>query len=339
MLSICIPSYNRPDKALKTVLVMLEQIRSDDVKIHVIDNSSDNNYHDYFEKNIIASNSINIGSLKIHRNFVNIGMSANFMKCFELADSDWVWMVSDDDAPRADAVQKVVDSIRKFGSNSSFIKFRSGLNEDVNICTTFDKFVEYNAKSKNSFNSSIFISNGVYKRKDFYNYIGIGYQYSYTYIPHFMMITYYVYDGGSIVNLNEEVVDYVVPEIGYSYSMVAGLGVGAPKNLILNIPQETYFKYQSIFFPHNDFKVMIDLYYYCRSKANLYVASYLAEEYYRYVVPFRKTKTKIILFFLKCIIGHDIVFNLLIRLLCRISKTAELHINEMKIRYRMCGNE
>lgn len=338
MLSICIPSYNRHDHALDTALSLLDQITLDSVKLVVIDNFSDINYQTHFEQNSKALSYIESGLLTVYRNFANIGMSANFMRCFEIGDSEWLWMVSDDDNPRSDAVETVLNAIREFGTRAGCIKFRSGLYDDVDVCNTFDKFVDYNSRSKDNFNSSIFISNSIYKRCDFNKYVGIGYHYAYTYIPHFMMVSYYVYDGGTIVNINNVVVDYVVPEIGYSYSMVAGLGVGSPKNIILDVPSDIYSKYQSIFFPHNDFKVIIDLYYYCESRANSYVASYLANEYFNYVSPYRSFGTKIVLFSLKSLIGNKTVFEFCLRVLCKFSKTAELHIAEMKVRYRIGEN-
>ena len=49
------------------------------------------------------------------------------------------------------------------------------------------------------------------------------------------------------------IVDYVPPKIGYSYGMVAGLGVGAFKNFNYNLDHKYYKKLENIFAAHNDF--------------------------------------------------------------------------------------
>ena len=54
----------------------------------------------------------------------------------------------------------------------------------------------------------------------------VGYQYANTFIPHFMMLITYMARRNRCIIIRKEIVDYVVPQVGYSYGMLAGLGGG-----------------------------------------------------------------------------------------------------------------
>ena len=78
-----------------------------------------------FGKNPIFSKALNSKLLRIHRNEFNIGMSANFMRSFELADGVWLWLLSDDDEIRLNALSNILAEIDHHGDNYGFIKFSS----------------------------------------------------------------------------------------------------------------------------------------------------------------------------------------------------------------------
>lgn len=333
LLTICIPSYNRHEKARRCVELLLQQANDHLVNIIVLDNGSAQNYVEYFAGDVLFQEALSSGALTICRNEYNIGMSANFLRAFEIAKSKWLWLISDDDNIRMNALETVIATIGDQPDEVGFIRFRSHLTEDKVGLNTLEEFIAFNSISNAAFNGSIFISNGVYRLIDFKPLLHIGYQYANTFVPHFMMIVAYMAGGKVCTLYNKEIVDYVVPELGYSYSMVAGLGVGAPKHLLLKLSSKNYKKFNSLFYPHNDYKVIIDLFYVCKRDATLYVFNYLAKNYLSYVSIARPFYKMIILRSFVFLTRSPMVFNQIIFLAEKSSKFIKKHIAEIKIRY------
>lgn len=107
-LSILIPSYNRSvclQKLLETLESELIEIESS-VGIVVSDNGSTDKTQevtDAFQKRL--------PNLRIIRHNQNIGMDENFCSCIEADDSEFFWMMGDDDLPRAGAIRYVLKLI------------------------------------------------------------------------------------------------------------------------------------------------------------------------------------------------------------------------------------
>ena len=285
-LTICIPSYNRLEAAKNIASLLLKQFNGPDVDLLVIDNASDRPYLEEFSKDPLFVQALADGVLSIVRNSCNIGMSANFMRCFELASGNWLWTLADDDDIRQDALKSILDVIDVLLDGCGFVAFGGELEQssnNISYIKRLEDFIDYNASSIDVFNRFIFLSNGIYNLSVFRPLLAVGYQYLNTYIPHFMMQIGYMQRGFPAAVVQKKLVDYVVPEIGYSYSMVAGLGVGAPKHALIKTDANHYAKYLSLFFPHNDYKVIIDLHFVCKRDASAYVFRYLAKSYFSYV--------------------------------------------------------
>lgn len=336
ILSVCIPSYDRVEKAQQCVASLLEQVDDRLVNITVLDNGSDQDYGDVFGKNPTFSSALNSGLLKIHRNIFNIGMSANFMRSFELADGRWLWILSDDDEIRSNALSNILAEIDEHGEKCAFIKFssvRSRPDQEHKQIKTLEEFIDFNGRSNNDFNSFLFISNGIYRLDAFKPLMSVGYHYANTFIPHFMMLVTYIAHGNRCVITRKEIVDYVVPEVGYSYGMLAGLGVGAPKHSLLKLSPEYYRKFLRLFFPHNDFKVIIDLYVQCERDATPYVCRHLVACYLNYVSVARSTLQMLVI---RCF-GYLVRFPWLFRQVMlygeKLNPTIRRHVIEINRRY------
>lgn len=335
-LAICIPSFNRLEKAKECVKSLLEQIGDFDVSIQVIDNASDEVYFDNFSEIGLFSRAISDGRLSIIRNTFNIGMSANFMRSFEVANGSWLWIVADDDVLRADSIKSILIAIDLYSTESGFIVFGGQKNESTeyaNHINSLEEFIDFNHLSTDVFNRFIFITNGVYKLDYFRPLLSDGYQHLNTYIPHFMMQVAYMRQGNKCIAIQENIVDYAVPEIGYSYSMVAGLGVGSPKHMLLKVNPTYYRKFLALFFPHNDYKVIIDLYFACKRDATLYVCRQLACNYLQYVKVSRTFPQMLALRFFAYILRFPNLFEYLILIIERFSSKIKRHTVEIRARY------
>lgn len=336
-MTICMPSFNRPQAAKKSVVKLLKLVNDHNVNVQVIDNGSDSDYAGEFSKDEDIQHAIAVGSLSIVRNPYNIGMGANFMRCFEVADGDWLWMVADDDDIRVDAIKAIFNAIEASSDECGLIVFGSESPRDPRTTIYLkgiEEFIDFNHASADVFNRFIFLTNAVYNLKQFRPLLSFGYQYINTFIPHFMMQIAYMQQGKVCVAIQKRIVDYVVPEIGYSYSMVAGLGVGAPKHALIKTDAVHYRKFLSLFFPHNDYKVIIDLHYICKWKSSPYVCRYLARTYLFYVKDARSSLQLISLRFFVSLLLFPRLFERTVELLSRASPRIWKHVCEIKLRYR-----
>lgn len=336
-LTICIPSFNRLEKVKCCVSDLLDQIGESEITLQVIDNGSPQIYIEEFSRYQKFNHAIATGVLKIIRNPFNIGMAANFMRSFEVATGDWLWMVADDDKLHNDAVKSVIDAINNHSQESGLIVFGSVSKnsfQNISLLKNFEEFVDFNEGSHEVFNRFIFLTNSVYKLSQFKNLISVGYNYLGTYIPHFMMQVAYMQQGSNCVAIQKDIVDYIVPKVGYSYSMVAGLGVGSPKHTLVKTDPLHYKKYLSLFFPHNDYKVIIDLYYICMREADVNVCRHLAKNYLYYVADARNLFNMFSLRLFIYTLRSPVIFNLLIKFFCAMSSKVKLHVAEIRARYR-----
>ncbi|OXA97461.1 hypothetical protein B0A75_15985 [Flavobacterium oncorhynchi] len=161
ILTIAIPTYNRPEKIKAQVNVLLPQL-NDKVHLVIYDNCSDTKVETLFKPNEI---------LQFHlvRNRVNVGADANIARCFENCTTKWLWTLSDDDLVKEDAVESILNEIEK--------------NEEavfINLCSVSNfstrNFDEIAAKFKsprvfvNSFQMSSCLYNMSILSKSLHNY-------------------------------------------------------------------------------------------------------------------------------------------------------------------------
>ena len=158
ILTIGIPTYNRPQNIVKTVRTLLPQL-NERVKLVVHDNCSDTPVADLFtddEKKLFY----------IRRNNVNIGGDANIAGVIYHADTKWVWDLGDDDYPLEDAINTILKYIDKypdtlmFNFNSYLERVTESFEELVNLC-----------KYRYVYANFVYISSGIYNRDKLADYL------------------------------------------------------------------------------------------------------------------------------------------------------------------------
>ena len=107
MLYITIPTYNRAAALKKTLEIILPQLH-ENARCVVLDNCSTDATPD-----VVAQAQRQSPYVRTVRHPVNIGGSANFLRCFEVAPEGWIWLLSDDDAPHHDAVATIEAEISR----------------------------------------------------------------------------------------------------------------------------------------------------------------------------------------------------------------------------------
>ena len=161
MLTIAIPTYNRNLLLRKQIEKLVPQLESY-VRILIIDNCSDQAVYESIRD--LVNNKITV-----IRNAVNIGADANICRCFEYCDTEWLWVLSDDDPVKEDAVSTVLNEILKY-RDYVFLNF----NADSAYCT--EGFSEF-CLSKPNYSNIFFISVCIYNNYKLRPYLTYYYNY------------------------------------------------------------------------------------------------------------------------------------------------------------------
>ena len=106
LISICIPTYNRPENLLNCLNSLCLQTNNS-FEVCISDNCSDYNVEELiepFRKKL---------KLKFSKNEKNLGAALNFLKVASMAKNDFIWFLGDDDLLKPNAIDdltKLIDA-------------------------------------------------------------------------------------------------------------------------------------------------------------------------------------------------------------------------------------
>ena len=109
-LTVAIPTYNRNEILKKNIRLLLPQL-TDECKLLIIDNHSDIPVEETVKPVLSEFPEIDV---RIMRNRANIGGESNILRCFEYCETEWLWILSDDDDVKEDAVKTVLSTIGEY---------------------------------------------------------------------------------------------------------------------------------------------------------------------------------------------------------------------------------
>ena len=214
-LSVVIPTYNRKEKLIETLL-KLEKEQDQNFNVIVIDNNS---LYDIEEIRLSLSKDFN-SKLIIHRNSMNLGMNGNLSSIFTYAKDGWIWTLSDDDIVRYNSISIIKDCISR---NTTAEALFFSLSDIFSACNSFSEIIInsiselselYKNLNKDKWNylysgDFIFLSNKVFKASLIQECIADIFRYSYTGIQQVYPIIYLLAKKkGSFVISNYKVVDF-----------------------------------------------------------------------------------------------------------------------------------
>ena len=228
-LSIFIPTFYRNTILFENLKFLLPQLNSE-CKVVVLDNCSD----------IPVSTTLKDVQLQypvtidIITNKVNIGAAANVVRCFELCDTDWLWVLGDDDKPVCNSVQTILEHISLY-ENSIFINFSSEIKsrEKLFITSKQDEFIEL----MDSWSNVLFISSGIYNTSVLRKYLRFAYHYIYSMGPHFALLleALYAEKYAKCVFSNKSIVTWVAASAEQSWNHII---LGNATTLLELVPNE-----------------------------------------------------------------------------------------------------
>lgn len=227
-LTIAIPTYNRNETLLQNLHHLAQQL-SPACRLLILDNCSDIPVSETLSG---FSRQFPEIALQVIRNKANIGANANVLRCFELCDTEWLWVLGDDDEVTPHAIETIFTYTALYPA-SVFFNFSSDiyLREELFSTHGVAEFVH----RFESFPNVLFISSGVYKVAAFTPYLRLGYSSIYSMAPHFAMLLSTLGQDGQCCLAPEQIVRWVPPPPHQQWSFLTlGLGVMTLLDLPLN---------------------------------------------------------------------------------------------------------
>lgn len=175
LLSICIPTYNRPEHIKNQVKDVLKQLTSE-TKLIVLDN------HSQIPVSTLFSDD-DLKKFTLIRHHTNIGGDANNARCLELVQEGWVWLLGDDDRISPNAVSTILQLIK---SHADYC-FINMCNKQSEYVTNFEGFVNH-LKIRGAWGNSFFQSACLYNMSKLYKSLFWLYSFLSTQIGQFCII-------------------------------------------------------------------------------------------------------------------------------------------------------
>src|SRR6478752_9952102 len=112
ILTVAIPTFDRPLRVCERIRELLPQLNGS-VKLLIIDNNSPDDVENYVR---IAFPDLP-ENVHFRRNRSNVGLAGNICRCIEYAESEWVWLLGDDDQVMPDAIAAITEALAAVPEN------------------------------------------------------------------------------------------------------------------------------------------------------------------------------------------------------------------------------
>ncbi len=212
-LTIVIPTYNRPKNLCAQLSCLFKEQGIHSVNIHVVDNGSK---YDLAELVGSLFGGLLPENLFLYQRKFNIGLAAAIIYPFQIVDSGWLWILSDDDILIPNSITRVLKDIElhqkavwlKYGVNGrghSNTHEVGSLNELVEIFESPNNFSGY----------LIFLSNNVFNINGLRPFLGRAFEYQQTWIGHILPALFALNHGsGKGILLSDKIINYSPPVDG-----------------------------------------------------------------------------------------------------------------------------
>jgi glycosyltransferase involved in cell wall biosynthesis len=159
LLSITIPTWNRAQTLAKALSLLLPQVEkySNEIEVVLSDNASDDNTSEIVQNYIKNYPGINIAS---NRNNENIKFFGNFVKCRELAQGKYIWILSDDDFVCPKVVSNIINAIKNNKDIAAiYLKNEIGSDAFDQIVLHKEEFIKKETNAMSLISKCIFLNN------------------------------------------------------------------------------------------------------------------------------------------------------------------------------------
>lgn len=143
LLSIAIPTWNRSQTLFKALELLLPQVNSftEFIEIVISDNGSTDDTQSVIDNYISKFPTI---TFILNKNDSNLGFYGNFKKCRELANGEYLWILSDDDHLSDDrTIAIIIDSLNKTKVDSIYLDTDIKQGGKITSVSTIDLLKKY----------------------------------------------------------------------------------------------------------------------------------------------------------------------------------------------------
>ena len=106
-ISVCIPAYNNESVIGTTIKAILEQTYKN-LELIVVDDASNDNTVEVIKEYVAKDERV-----KLYQNDTNLGMTGNWNRCVELADSEYIKLICADDILFPNSLEVEIEELRK----------------------------------------------------------------------------------------------------------------------------------------------------------------------------------------------------------------------------------
>lgn len=226
LLTIAIPTYNRPEKLLGTLKTLISASPAG-VAILIVDNASDQSVEEFVRERLPEIPD----RVRFHRNRANVGLVANICRCYELVDTPWVWTVGDDDAPVEGAVPRILEEIERLNHEIMLL----GINFSTSLHTYPESRILHNLEDYWSvhqepmaFSNAMFLASCVYRIENVLKFLRVGYQQAFSAVSHISISVAALSNGLQMAIAKPEVMKHIPPanEGGWNWvSVFSGIPI------------------------------------------------------------------------------------------------------------------
>lgn len=228
LLSICIPTYNRKERLIAQLESLSSQNGIESVPVIISDNGSD-----YSVENEVLP--LFSGRLDLRRERFNVNTSVvvNISSYFLYGQTEWVWILGDDDETLPGAVEKIVEDIKNVHSRIVMIKYsldNAGFhpNEDEEV-ESFEEFAGHYKKAVSTHpeccsliaGDCAFCSTCVIRRSMLDDIAYTAFFYGYNQLAFMVPVLFSFGKGFAIRFSSHKIVRYISPEVGGHWSVLS----------------------------------------------------------------------------------------------------------------------
>ncbi len=212
-LTIVIPTFNRPKNLCAQLTSLFNEQGINSVNIYVVDNSS--NYDLAEQVSALFGGRVPENIFLYQRKF-NIGLAAAIVYPFQIVDSGWLWILSDDDVLIPNSITRVLKDI-DLHQNAVWLKYGVKGRGDSNTYEvgSLNELVEIFESPNNFSGYLIFLSNNIFNINGLRPFLGRAFEYQQTWIGHILPVFFALNNGsGKGILLSDKIINYSPPDDG-----------------------------------------------------------------------------------------------------------------------------
>jgi hypothetical protein len=218
--TIAIPTYNRTEILLENVRLLVPQLIPG-FRLLIIDNASEASVADALGEIISGCPA---GTINVVRNRANIGGNANICRCFELCDTEWIWILGDDDRPEPGMVEKVSEMLAE---NRKYCAINFGIHAINRRADREVENVDELVCKLDNFSNILFISSTIYNAPLLKSKLHLGCHFTYSCAPHLVMLFSCITPNSPLLLRAQHLIEHQTPDGAQSLPAVR-LALGFP---------------------------------------------------------------------------------------------------------------